>query len=284
MAHSLQSNLYNFISKFQFYIMANTKTAGSKTGKSSSSASTAKSSGNGGNSASTKSGSSQSGSSKSGSSKSGSSQAGASQPGSSQPGSAKSGSSRPASAMKPGQGQGNTQLEKYFHDALKDIYWAEKHLTKALPKMQKAATTDQLKSAIEDHIEQTKEHITRVEQVFEMIGKKAQAKKCEAMEGLVKEGESIVEETEDGSMTRDVGIIMAAQKVEHYEIATYGGLVTLAKTMGLEDAASILTQTLEEEKQTDAGLTEIAENNINWEAEQEDDESSESTEEEEEEE
>jgi len=165
--------------------------------------------------------------------------------------------------------QGNSQLDKYFTDSLKDIYWAEKHLTKALPKMQKAATTEELKSAIEQHLAQTEEHISRLEQVFEIVGKKAQAKKCDAMEGLVKEGESIVEETEDGSMTRDVGIIMAAQKVEHYEIATYGGLVQLAKVMGLDDAADILQQTLEEEKQTDAGLTDIAENNINWEAESE---------------
>jgi len=163
--------------------------------------------------------------------------------------------------------QGNSQLDKYFADSLKDIYWAEKQLTKALPKMQKAATTEELKNAIEDHLVQTEEHITRLEQVFEIIGKKAQAKKCEAMEGLVKEGDSIVEETEDGSMTRDVGIIMAAQKVEHYEIATYGSLVQLAKVMGYDDAANLLQQTLEEEKQTDAGLTDIAENNINWEAE-----------------
>src|SRR3982751_3731606 len=148
----------------------------------------------------------------------------------------------------------NSQLQKFFVDSLKDIYWAEKHLTKALPKMQKAATTEELKSAIEEHIGQTEEHIKRLEQVFESMGKKAQAKKCDAMEGLVKEGESIVEETEDGSMTRDVGIIMAAQKVEHYEIATYGGLVQLAMTMGMDDAADILHQTLEEEKQTDAGL------------------------------
>jgi ferritin-like metal-binding protein YciE len=168
-----------------------------------------------------------------------------------------------------GAAQGNSQLEKYFHDALKDIYWAEKHLTKALPKMQKAATTEELKSAIEEHIGQTEEHVTRLEQVFELLGHKAQAKKCDAMEGLIKEGESIVEETEDGSMTRDVGIIMAAQKVEHYEIATYGGLVQLAMTMGQADAANILQQTLDEEKQTDEGLTAIAENNINWEAEQE---------------
>jgi len=181
--------------------------------------------------------------------------------------------SMPAKSKKPaeknGNGHGNTQLEKFFTDSLKDIYWAEKNLTKALPKMQKAATTEELKSAIEEHLTQTEEHVTRLEQVFELMGKKAQAKKCDAMEGLIKEGESIVEETEDGSMTRDVGIIMAAQKVEHYEIATYGGLVQLAKTMGMDEAAGILEQTLEEEKQTDQGLTEIAENNINWEAEQE---------------
>jgi ferritin-like metal-binding protein YciE len=169
----------------------------------------------------------------------------------------------------PASAQGNTQLEKYFEDAIKDLYWAEKHLTKALPKMQKAATTEELQSAIGDHLEQTKEHVSRLEQVFEILGKKPQAKKCDAMEGIVKEGESIVEETEDGSMTRDVGIIMASQKVEHYEISTYGGLVQLATTLGQEEIAGILSQTLEEEKQTDSNLTEIAENNINWEAEQE---------------
>ena len=163
----------------------------------------------------------------------------------------------------------NTQLEKFFMDALKDIYWAEKHLTKALPKMKKAATTEALQDAIEDHLAQTQEHVSRLEQVFEMLGKKAQAKKCDAMEGLVKEGESVIEETEDGSMTRDVGIIISAQKVEHYEIAAYGGLTQLARTMGLEDVAGILHVTLEEEKQADVLLTEIAENNINWEAEQE---------------
>jgi ferritin-like metal-binding protein YciE len=165
--------------------------------------------------------------------------------------------------------KGNTQLEKFFHDSLKDIYWAEKALTKALPKMQKAATTDELKTAIEEHLGQTQEQVGRLEQVFELLGHKAQAKKCDAMEGLLKEGESIVEETEDGSMTRDVGIIMAAQKVEHYEIATYGGLVQLATTMGNDEVAALLATTLEEEKQTDQGLTAIAENNINWEAEQE---------------
>ena len=178
-----------------------------------------------------------------------------------------------------GSAAGNSQLEKFFHDSLKDIYWAEKHLTKALPKMKKAATTEELQDAIQTHIEQTQEHVTRLEQVFEALGKKAQAKKCDAMEGLVKEGESIVEETEDGSMTRDVGIIMAAQKVEHYEIATYGGLVSLAKTMGNEEVAGILAQTLEEEKETDELLTQIAETNINWEAEAEGEESEEDEEE-----
>lgn len=169
-----------------------------------------------------------------------------------------------------GAGEGNSQLEKFFIDSLKDIYWAEKALTKALPKMKKAATTEQLKDAIELHIEQTKEQVTRLEEVFSLLGKKAQAKKCDAMEGLIKEGESIIEETEDGSMTRDVGIIMAAQKVEHYEIATYGGLVQLAITLGNDEVAEVLTITLEEEKQTDLDLAAIAENDINWQAEQED--------------
>ena len=169
----------------------------------------------------------------------------------------------------PGMRAGNTQLEKFFHDSLKDIYWAEKHLVKALGKMQKAATTGELKNAIEEHMGQTEGHVERLEQVFELFGKKPQAKKCEAMEGLTKEGESIVEETEEGSMTRDAGIILAAQKVEHYEIATYGTLRQLAVTMGQDQIAEILSQTLEEEKQTDEDLTQIAENNINWEAEQE---------------
>ena len=174
-----------------------------------------------------------------------------------------------ANETKTGAGKGNSQLEKFFTDSLKDIYWAEKHLTKALPKMQKAATTEELKSAIGEHLTQTEEHVSRLEQVFELCGKKAVAKKCDAMEGLIKEGESIVEETEDGTMTRDAAIIMAAQKVEHYEIATYGGLVQLAKTLGMDDAAEILGQTLQEEKDTDSGLSEIAETSINWAAEQE---------------
>ena len=160
-------------------------------------------------------------------------------------------------------------LEKFMHDSLKDIYWAEKHLTKAIPKMIRAATNETLVSALEEHLEVTEEHVSRLEEVFELFGKKAQAKKCEAMEGLTKEAESIIEETEEGTSTRDVGIIMAAQKVEHYEIATYGGLTQLAKTMGLMEIANLLGQTLEEEKEADEGLTSIAENNINLQAEEE---------------
>jgi ferritin-like metal-binding protein YciE len=165
--------------------------------------------------------------------------------------------------------ESNSQLQKLFHDALKDIYWAEKHLVKELPKMSKAATTQELKDAIDEHLAQTEEHVARLEQVFELMDKKVQAKKCDGMEGLLKEGQSILEETDAGSMTRDAGIIMAAQKVEHYEISAYGTLVSLANTMGKTDVAEILNTTLEEEKETDGLLTELAENSINWEAEQE---------------
>jgi ferritin-like metal-binding protein YciE len=174
-----------------------------------------------------------------------------------------------SSKSENGSANENSQLEKLFTDSLKDIYWAEKHLTKTLPKMKKKATTDDLKSAIEEHLAQTEEHVSRLERVFEICGKKAQAKKCDAMEGLTKEADSIVEETEANTMTRDAGIIMAAQKVEHYEIATYGSLVQLAKTLGMNDAAEILHQTLEEEKQADEKLTEIAEWNVNQAAAQE---------------
>lgn len=188
-------------------------------------------------------------------------------------------SSRTKKQSYAGTGEGNTQLEKFFVDTLKDIYWAEKHLVKALAKLQKAATTEELKSSIEEHITQTEEHVARVEQVFEIMGKKPQAKKCEAMEGLTKEAETVIEETEKGSMTRDAGIIVSCQKVEHYEIATYGSLVQLAMTMGQEEVADVLRETLDEEKQTDENLTMIAENNINWAAEQEDEEEEEEEEE-----
>jgi ferritin-like metal-binding protein YciE len=162
------------------------------------------------------------------------------------------------------QEEGHSALQELFLDQVKDIYWAEKHLLKALPKMQKAATTEELKSAIENHISQTEAQVGRLEQVFELLEEKPQGKKCDGMAGLVEEGESVIEETEAESATRDVGIIISAQKVEHYEIAAYGGLATLAKTMGRDDIAEILAETLAEEKETDQLLTEIAESNINF--------------------
>ncbi len=176
---------------------------------------------------------------------------------------------RAPTAARPRSQDNHSQLEELFTNTLKDIYWAEKHLVKELPRMHKAATTKELKDAIDEHTAQTEEHVTRLEQVFEMMGHKAQAKKCDAMEGLIKEGHTVVEETEEGTMTRDAGLIMSAQKVEHYEIATYGTLVSMANTLGMQEAADILNTTLEEEKETDSSLTAIAENDINWEAQQE---------------
>ncbi len=163
----------------------------------------------------------------------------------------------------------SSMLEEFMLDSIKDIYWAEKHLTKTLPKLIKAATTEEIKTVFQDHLAATQEHAVRLEQVFSILGKKAQAKKCDAMDGITKEAESIIEETEKGTKTRDVALIMAAQKVEHYEIATYGGLVQISKTLGKNDIADILAQTLQEEKDTDHLLSEIAENNINMEASQE---------------
>lgn len=163
----------------------------------------------------------------------------------------------------------DSMLTEFFYGELKDIYWAEKHLVKTLPKMTKAATSNALKTAFTNHLSETKVHCERLEKVFSLLSKKPQAKKCEAMEGITKEGEGIIEETEAGTATRDVGLILAAQKVEHYEIATYGGLIQLAKTLGLEECAEIMVQTLNEEKAADEGLTEIAENNINYESAEE---------------
>ena len=166
-------------------------------------------------------------------------------------------------------GETHSALLEFFTDEIKDIYWAEKHLTKALPKMKKAATAQELKDAFDTHLGQTNEHVARLEQIFELLEEKPQAKKCDAMDGLVQEGEGIIEDTQDGTATRDVGLIFAAQKVEHYEIATYGGLTQLAKTLGRDDIAKILVLTLTEEKETDELLTEIAESSINYQSAQE---------------
>jgi ferritin-like metal-binding protein YciE len=152
-----------------------------------------------------------------------------------------------------------SMLEDFFVDALKDIYWAEKALTKALPKMSKNATSKELKTAFDNHLQETKKQIERLEQVFEKMGKKAQAKKCDAMQGLVEESESIISETKDDTSTRDAALIIAAQKVEHYEIASYGGLVQLAKTLNKKELVKLLEATLNEEKKADDLLTRIAE-------------------------
>jgi ferritin-like metal-binding protein YciE len=160
-------------------------------------------------------------------------------------------------------------LEDFFVDELRDIYWAEKHLVKALPKMQKAATSEELANAFADHLTATEEHVTRLEQVFELMGEKARAKKCEAMEGLVKEGETVIKETDKESATRDVGLIMSAQKIEHYEIAAYGSLAQIAKTIGRDDVKDLLGQTLNEEKEADELLSSLAESSVNEEASQE---------------
>jgi ferritin-like metal-binding protein YciE len=162
-------------------------------------------------------------------------------------------------------------LRDLFEDELKDIYWAEKALTKAIPKMIKNATSQELIDALEQHLEVTKGQVGRCEQVFELLGKPARAKKCEAMEGLTKEAEEIMSSTEEG-VVRDAGIISAAQKVEHYEIASYGTLCAFAKTLGEDEIAGILEQTLNEEKQADETLTTVAESSINLEAANEDEE------------
>jgi ferritin-like metal-binding protein YciE len=166
----------------------------------------------------------------------------------------------------PKSAEVDSTLLEFFTDEIKDIYWAEKHLVKILPKMQKAATSEELQNAFADHLETTKEHVSRLEQVFELLGEKVQAKKCEAMAGITKEGEDIIEETEKGTATRDVGLILAGQKVEHYEIATYGGLAQLARTLGKNDVAEILETTLAEEKEADKLLTDVAENSVNYQA------------------
>ncbi|WP_294291895.1 ferritin-like domain-containing protein [uncultured Chryseobacterium sp.] len=167
-----------------------------------------------------------------------------------------------ATAKTPAKKGAAKELKDLFEDSLKDIYWAEKALLKALPTMMKNATDEKLKNAIDNHITETEGQIERLEECFKAIGKKAQAKKCDAMQGLLDEGKSIMEETEPGTV-RDAGIIAAAQKVEHYEIATYGTLAAFAKVLQEEDCLKHLLSTLEEEKKCDALLTKVADTNLN---------------------
>lgn len=167
-----------------------------------------------------------------------------------------------STAKTPAKKDAAKNLNDLFEDALKDIYWAEKALLKALPKMQKNATDIKLKNAIGDHLEETKDQIKRLEACFKALKKKPQAKKCDAMQGLLDEGKSIMEETKPGAV-RDAGIIAAAQKVEHYEIATYGTLAAYAKVLKEKDCLKQLISTLEEEKNCNNLLTKIADTNLN---------------------
>lgn len=154
-------------------------------------------------------------------------------------------------------------FRKFFTDELKDIYWAEKHLAAALPKLQLAATSPELAAAFEKHAAETRFHIETLEQVFTLLGEKANAKKCDAMEGLLDEADGIIADTNNGTMLRDAALILAAQKIEHYEIATYGTLIVFAERIKIKGIADLLMTTLINEKETDSALTVIAETSIN---------------------
>ena len=162
-----------------------------------------------------------------------------------------------------------SEFHQFFVDELKDIYWAEKHLAKTLPKLQKASTSKELAQAFEKHTQETETHIATLEKVFELLGEKATAKKCDAMEGLIEEANSVISDTDKGTSVRDAGLILAAQKAEHYEIATYGTLRTFAEKIKHQEVTSLLQQTLDNEKETDVALTEIAVNFVNEEASEE---------------
>jgi ferritin-like metal-binding protein YciE len=148
-------------------------------------------------------------------------------------------------------------MDELFLDELKDIYSAEKQITKALPKMAKGASTPELKEAFESHLEETKGQIERLDKVFEILGKSGSGKKCHGMEGVLEEGSEVLEESEEGPV-RDAGLISAAQRVEHYEMAAYGCVIAFAKSLGQDEIAEILEETLSEEKNADSKLGEIA--------------------------
>lgn len=169
-------------------------------------------------------------------------------------------------------------LQELYLEQLQDVYDAEKQLVKALPKMAKTATHEELKAAFEQHLEQTEEHVARLERIFEELGEKPKGKKCKAMQGLVEEGKEMMEE-DASSDVMDAGLICAAQKVEHYEIATYGCLRTYAELLGFDEQADLLQETLDEEKDTDENLTELAVGCINLDAEDGDEEDEEEEEE-----
>ena len=153
-------------------------------------------------------------------------------------------------------------LDDLFYDTLKDIYYAERKILKTLPKMARAASDQKLKAAFETHRDQTETHVERLQQCFELLGKRAQGKTCDAIEGIIAEGEEIIEEFSD-SPALDAGLISSAQAVEHYEITRYGTLKRWAETLGHKDIAKLLDATLQEESQTDKDLTSLAETSAN---------------------
>lgn len=156
-------------------------------------------------------------------------------------------------------------LQTLFHEQLRDVYYAERKIARALPKMARGAQSEDLKAAFQRHKEETDEHVERLQQVFEILGKPARGKTCPAIDGILEEGEEVLEEYK-GSPALDAGLIASAQAVEHYEMARYGTLTRWAGTLGMKDAAKLLSQTLEEEKKTDTALSELAETAANAEA------------------
>jgi uncharacterized protein (TIGR02284 family) len=161
---------------------------------------------------------------------------------------------------------GNLKLMGFFVDELKDLLWAERELMETLPDMAEAATSQELKTAFTNHLAETQTHVSRLEQIFGILGLEPETTTCDAMSGIIDEGDGIISDTEEGTAQRDVGLIFAGQKAEHYEIASYGGMISLAKTLGYYKIAELLVLTIDEEKTADALLTQIAENHVNYEA------------------
>jgi ferritin-like metal-binding protein YciE len=160
----------------------------------------------------------------------------------------------------------NSRLREFFIEQLQDIYWAEQKLVKTLPKLSEASRSPELRQAFDSHLTETRNHVSRIEKAFSLMEEEAEATECPALKGIAKEGEDIIDETEEGTAQRDVGLIFAGQKAEHYEIATYGSLIQLARDMGETEVASLLQDTLKEEKAADQKLTQLAQSGINREA------------------
>jgi len=163
----------------------------------------------------------------------------------------------------------DSKLREFFIEQLQDIYWAEQKLVKTLPKLSEASRSPELRQAFENHLNETRNHVSRIEKAFSLMEEEAEATECPALKGIAEEGEDIIDETDAGTAQRDVGLIFAGQKAEHYEIATYGALIQLARDMGETEVATLLQDTLKEEKAADQKLTQLAVSGINREAAQE---------------